>query len=296
MAERATTHDDERLLAGTDVGGRSTGTLARPIPAWRTYGILVQASWRSALTYRANLVLMFLGSAALQGTQLAFIGVLLGAFGAIGGWSVADVAFLYGLRLTAHGVCTTSFGQHRSSAGVVRDGEWDRFLLRPASPLAQLLTRYFNVGTIGDLVLGVAILAIAAGRVDVEWTPLSIGFLVLAAIGGGLVEAGLQIGISGLDFVIGHTTRAKDMIDRVLTDFGAYPMSIFGTVGTWMLTFLLPLAFMAYLPATVLLGRTDDLVVPVALAWLSPLAGPLLLLVGALFFRSMSRHYTSPGN
>ena len=271
-------------------------TLARPIPPWRTYLVLLGATWRSMRVHRVNLGLSFLASAAIQGTQLAFIGVLLGAFGAIAGWGVAEVAFLYGLRLTAHGVCTINFGQHRASANVIRDGTWDRFLLRPAGPLLQLLTRHFNPGTIGDIVLGLSILLVAASQVDVRWTPPLVLFLVAAAISGGLVEAGLQIGISGLDFRWGPTVRIKDTVDRVLTDFGAYPMAIFGTAGAWMLTFLIPLAFMAYLPATVILGHTDDLVVPLWMAQLSPLAGPLILTAGIGCFRLLSRSYTSPGH
>src|SRR5690625_2926303 len=133
--------------------------------------------------HRINLGLTFLASAAVQGTQLAFIGVLLGTFGTIAGWDVAEVAFLYGLRLTAHGVCTVNFGQHRASANVIRDGTWDRFLLRPAGPLLQLLTRHFSPGTIGDIVLGVAVLGSAATQVDVDWSPILLLYLAGAAIG-----------------------------------------------------------------------------------------------------------------
>jgi len=272
------------------------GTLARPIPPWRTYLVLVQGTWRSMRVHRANLMMMFLGSAAIQGTQLAFISVLLGAFGAIAGWGVGEVAFLYGLRLTAHGVCTINFGQHRGSAQAIRNGDWDRFLLRPAGPLMQLLTRHFNPGTIGDLVLGLAILVTAASLIDVQWSAGMLLLLALAALGGGLVEAGLQIALSALDFRWGPLVRIKDMVDRILTDFGAYPMTIFGAAGTWLLTFLIPLAFMAYLPTTVLLGRTEELVIPVWMAQLSPLAGPVLLLLAVAFFRYMSRFYASPGH
>lgn len=284
------------MAENTAARAGTTGTLARPIPPWRTYAVLLQGTWRSMRVHRANLVMLFLGSAAIQGTQLAFIGVLLGAFGAIAGWTVGEVAFLYGLRLTAHGVCTINFGQHRSSAMAIRNGDWDRYLLRPAGPLMQMLTRYFNPGTIGDLVLGLAILLIAATMIDVAWNPGLIMFLIAAAISGGLVEAGLQIGLSGLDFRWGPMTRVKDTVDRVLTDFGAYPMAIFGTIGGWLLTFMIPLAFMAYLPATVILGHTDDLVVPLWMAQASPLAGPLLLVAGIGFFRLMSRYYASPGH
>ncbi|MGO2775148.1 MAG: ABC transporter permease [Brachybacterium tyrofermentans] len=271
-------------------------SLARSVPTWRTYGILLGATWRSMRVHRMNLILTFLGSAALQGTQLAFIGVLLGAFGTIAGWDVAEVAFLYGLRLTAHGVCTINFGQHRASAQVVRNGDWDRYLLRPAPPLLQLLTRFFSPGTIGDLVLGVTILCVAATSIDIRWAPWTVLYVALAAISGGLVEAGLQIGISGLDFTMGPTTRVKDTIDRVLTDFGAYPMTIFGTAGAWLLTFLLPLAFMAYLPAALVLDHAEELVVPLWLAQLSPVVGPLVLIGGIAVFRYLSRYYASPGH
>ncbi|NNG34400.1 ABC-2 family transporter protein [Nakamurella aerolata] len=296
MAETETrsNRDTGTALDSSIADGR--GSLARPVPRWRTYLILMGAAWRDLRVHRVNLVLTALGSVAMQGTQLAFIGVLLGAFGAIAGWDVADVAFLYGLRLTAHGVCTINFGQHSASAWAVRNGEWDRYLLRPAGPLMQLLTRFVNPGTLGDLVLGSVILITAATRVDVHWTPWLVLYVVAAAIGGGLVEAGLQIGISGLDFRMGPTSRVKVTVDRVLTDFGAYPMTIFGTIGTWLLTVLLPLAFMAYLPAAVILGHTDDLLVPPIVAWLSPLAGPIILAGGIAFFTRMSRWYTSPGN
>jgi hypothetical protein len=35
--------------------------------------------------------------------------------------------------------------------------------------------------------------------------------------------------------------------------------------------------------------------VPTWLAWCSPLAGPVVLIIGAVFFRRMSRYYASPG-
>lgn len=273
-----------------------SGTLARPVSPWRTYVVLVQGTWRSMRVHRMNLVMMFLGSAAIQGTQLAFIGVLLGTFGAIAGWSVGEVAFLYGLRLTAHGVCTINFGQHRGSAHAIRNGDWDRYLLRPAGPLMQMLTRHFNPGTIGDLALGLIILLTASSLIDLRWTPGLALYLVLAALSGGLVEAGLQIALSGLDFRWGPITRVKDLIDRVLTDFGAYPMTIFGTAGAWLLTAAIPLAFMAYLPSTVILEHTEELVVPVWVAQLSPLAGPVFLALGIALFRYLSRYYASPGH
>ncbi|WP_200919279.1 ABC transporter permease [Curtobacterium sp. Leaf261] len=259
---------------------------------WR---ILLGAAFRSSIIHRGNLVLMVAGSAALQGTQLLFIGVLLDRFGVIAGWSTAQIAFLYGLRLTAHGVGTSLFGQHLATDSVIRLGEYDRFLLRPVSPLVQLLTRYFNLGTLGDLALGFGILGTAIGLAPIDWTPGLVVLTVAAVVGGGLVEAGLQIGLAGLSFRLGSTRDLKVTVDNTFTDFGAYPLPVFGPAGVFALTFALPLAFVAYLPATIVLGKTAELLVPVWFAAVAPLAGPLLLVVGWWFFMRQSRHYTSPG-
>ncbi|MFJ3382343.1 ABC transporter permease [Curtobacterium sp. NPDC090217] len=271
------------------------GTATEP-PGWfRQWRILLGAAFRQSLIYKGNLVLMMAGSAALQGTQLLFIGVLLDRFGVIAGWSTAQIAFLYGLRLTAHGVGTVFFGQHLATDQVIREGDYDRFLLRPVPPLVQLLTRWFNLGTLGDLALGLGILVTAITLAPIDWTPWLVVLTIAAAIGGGLLEAGLQIGLAGLSFRLGSTRDLKVSVDNTLTDFGAYPLPVFGPAGIYALTFALPLAFIAYLPATVVLGKTDELLVPVWLAEAAPLAGPLMLAAGWWFFMRQSRHYTSPG-
>lgn len=275
---------------------RGAVTSARPISPLRTWAILQVGAWRTAFAHRGNTIGLVLGSAALQGTQLLFLGVLLNQFGELAGWGTAEIALLYGMRLAAHGVCTVGFGQHASIDFVIREGTYDRFLLRPASPLLQLLTARFNIGTLGDLLLGVGVLITATSVLDSGWSAAQVGFLVVAVLGGGLVEAGVQIGISAMSFQLRTTSSAKIAVDNVLTDFGAYPMTIFGRGGALALTFALPLAFMAYLPATVLLGRVEDTVVPAWVAYGSPLAGPLLLTAGIALFVRLSRRYDSPGN
>ena len=59
--------------------------------------------------------------------------------------------------------------------------------------------------------------------------------------GAQLLEAGLQIGLAGLSFRLGSTRDLKVSVDNTLTDFGAYPLPVFGPVGVFALTFALPI-------------------------------------------------------
>lgn len=262
----------------------------------RIWWTFMRAAVRTTFAYRGNLVNIALGSVALQGSQLLFVGVLLNRFGSLGGWSFGEIALLFAMRLCAHACCTIPFGQHAALDFIVNEGDWDRFLLRPANPFIQLITNRFNAGSLGDLVLGIAVLIAAVGVAPVDWTPLAVIFLVLAIIAGGLVEAGVAIFLSGFAFRLRSTYSLKVTVDNTFADFGVYPLTIFGQVGSYLLTFLLPLAFIAYLAATALLGRTAELWLPSWFAYSSLLAGPLIFWGGYRFFVRQSRYYSSPGS
>ncbi len=76
-----------------------------------------------------------------QGTGFAFAWVVLTRFEAIGGWTLGEIAFLYGLRLIVHAVAGVLAGPFFGLEWQVRSGEFDRYLVRPVSPLLQFMTR-----------------------------------------------------------------------------------------------------------------------------------------------------------
>ncbi|MFG1813601.1 ABC-2 family transporter protein [Kribbella sp. NPDC049174] len=121
-------------------------------------------------------------------------------------------------------------------------------------------------------------------------------FLIAAVIGGGLVEAGLQTFLAALSFRMTSTTSLRILADDTVSRFSSYPLTMFDRWGFLSLTFVFPMAFIAYLPATVLLGRTDQLPIPAWLAYISPCGGLVVFTVGLTFFNRMTRKYNSPGS
>ncbi|MEO3873288.1 ABC-2 family transporter protein [Nonomuraea sp. B12E4] len=53
-------------------------------------------------------------------------------------------------------------------------------------------------------------------------------------------------------------------MNDVFSKFGSYPVKIFGGVVEWLLTFVPPVAFVAYVPVSVILGRLDSPWAPAA--------------------------------
>lgn len=274
-----------------------TDRLRGAFRAFRMYGVLFAANFRAEGQYRANLITAVIGAIAHQGAGFAFIWVVIAKFEVIGGWTLPELAFLYGMRLTAHGIFTFFGAQLLSDFDVfVREGLFDRYLVRPLSPFVQVLTRRLNMLVLGDLLGGLALLVTAATMVDVTWSALTIGYLVLALIGGAMVEGAMHIVISSFSFRVLSTQSLRYGVDNLLTTYGGYPLKIFPGVARFGFTFLLPLAFLAYFPATVLLGRAGELSVDPWLARLAPVVGLVLLVAAYHFWRYQSRYYTSSGH
>lgn len=262
----------------------------------RLYLALMGAGLRAELQYRMNFVLWVVMGLVYQLTGFVFIWVVLTRFQEIAGWTLGEVAFLYGLRLLGHGANLLLFGYLHRIEQLVRQGEFDRFLVRPASALLQVVATRFPIGALGDFGGGLVLFLVANAQVGVDWSPGSVAFLVLTVLGAALVEAGLKLAIASLCFRFLSTRPLVFVVDDIFSNFGNYPMRIFGNVVQFLLTFALPVAFVAYLPATVLLSRTDELQVHAAFAYLAPLAGAVVFAAAYLLWRSEIRHYQSSGH
>jgi len=257
---------------------------------------LTRAAVRGAAQYRLNFVILALMGIAYQGSGFAFIAVVLSRYPSIGGWTFPQIAVLYALRLLAHAVYLVPLYMLNELDSLVREGTFDRFLVRPLNPLLQVLTRRFSVNSLGDTVTAVGILCYASSIADLRWTPMTVLYAAAAVLGGALIEGGLAIAISSMAFRFVEVWPARYLADHILLNFGSYPLSVFGAVAQWVMTWIVPVAFVAWVPAAVILDSTDGLGVSGTVAWLAPLVGAIWFCLGYQVWRFQLRSYESTGN
>lgn len=264
--------------------------------AVRIYRALASAAVRSEAQYRGNLAMWVVGGVAYQGVGFAFIWVVIERLGAIRGWTLGEVAFLYGMRLTSHALFTMPLAEMFGIDYVVRQGQFDRYLVRPINPFIQVVTGRLRLQTLGDAAGGFGMLAVASSLAPVHWSVLSVLYLLAALIGGAAVEAGLNTVVSAFAFRTLSVRSMRLLVDGVFTTFGGYPLTVLSGVTRFLLTFVLPLAFVAYFPATVLLRRTGELSVPPVLAEVAPGVGFALFGAALWFWHGQIKHYVSSGH
>jgi ABC-2 type transport system permease protein len=268
--------------------GRLTVALARITLA------LLAANVRAQLQYRADFLVWVAVGMAFQLTGFFFLWALLTRFDSVGGWTLEEIAFLYGLRLLAHALTVFSLGGLQIIEWLVREGWFDQYLVRPLPPMLSVLT-WWRPSSLGDLAGGVALLAVATRVAPIDLSPLAAAYLVLAILGAVLIEGGIRLGIAALSFRFVRVFGVLWFVDSLFNNFGNLPLRIFGGVVEFVLTFIIPVAFVAYLPASVLLGRTAELSVRPEVAYLAPAAGLIVLALGYLVWRHELPRYQSTG-
>ncbi len=257
---------------------------------------LVRAGLREEMQFRANFLIEIAFGLIYRTLGFAFIWVVLGTFQAIGGWTLQEVTLLYGIQLMGHALWALSFSRIVNVPGMVQIGEFDTMLIRPMPIALQFMFGGFRIAVLGDVLGAIILLTVGLRIAEIDWTLPRAVFLVVAVIGSGLVRGAVDLAGCALSFRTLMSGWAGYATDVVFGQFGSYPLDIFPVRLRNFLTFVLPVAFVAWVPACVLLDRTEVLPFPTWVAWCTPLLGVVLMALAWRFFTRESRRYQSSGS
>ena len=262
----------------------------------RVLGLVMQAGIKSRMEYRLDFILRVTMGVVWNLTSLVFIWAVLARFRSMAGWSQGEIFFVYTLRLLAHSFYCLLFHNVQGLSWYVRRGDFDRVLLRPLNPLAQLITWEYDPAGIGDVGLGLICFVIVNRLLDFHWSPPAIAFLFLVMAGGCLVELSLFLLVNTLAFWITEARRLSWIVLTFSDNFALYPLNIYNAALQFLMTFLVPVGFMSYYPATFFLNRAEDTLFAPVFAYLTPLVGLVLVIIAYSFWRVGINRYQSTGS
>lgn len=260
--------------------------------AWVLAVRIARLCLRAELEYRADFIISVVFGVAWQTSVIVFVTVLLGSFPGMGGWPSHAVLLIAAMRMLSHGVHALLFDRNYHLATLVQDGRLEAFLLRPMPVFRQVQLAVFPTNALGDLLVGVSMFSWAMTVIDLRWTVARAAYLAAGLAGGVLVEAAVGTVIGSFLLRFPSASAWNNWVEELMGTFGNYPLSFLPRLVTGMFTFILPLAFIAYLPAAVLTGRTGGLGVPAAVAIAAPLIGLAAYVGSRLLWKARLRRYT----
>ncbi|MBI3394640.1 MAG: ABC-2 family transporter protein, partial [Spirochaetia bacterium] len=238
------------------------------------------------MEYRASFVMFVLTMLGFYGAQVAVIGLMLNRFKDIGGWNPGQIAFLYGLLVLSQGIVAASFAGLIEFSDFVRQGTFDRLLLRPLSPLVQALAMRFEPGGIANIALGIAAFVVAQTMVDIQWNFIRIVFFLLTIVGASCILAAIRIIIAALAFITVSTEGLQHLFVFSSREFLLYPLDIFSKPVRVLLTFFFPLAFINFYPAHYFLNKDSVFLFHPMFVFMTLPVGLLMMFLAGLLWKA----------
>ena len=260
------------------------------------YFRLIQISLLSRMQYRANFLVGILGLLFWNVINLGLIGVLVNRFTNLKDWTLWEVVFLYALWILGYSLYGVFFSHTSELENYLIEGSFDQFLLRPASPLIQLLGREFQHNEIASVLIGLTGISLAYTQLDLHWDGWKWGFFLAAVVSGAIIVLAINLLVACTGFWTGRSRGTSFVVSQFYNLVQQYPIDIFGKGFRLIVTGLLPVAFMNYYPSLFLLDKVDYASPGWVLAYMSPLVA--LLLVGIVWFvwRLGLNRYSSSGS
>ncbi|MFE9306190.1 ABC transporter permease [Streptomyces sp. NPDC088353] len=258
---------------------------------------LIAAMWiRSTMAYRASFVMTTAGSFVATGLDFVAILLMFSRVDALGGYALPEIAFLYGLSATAFGLADLAIGSMDRLGRRVRDGTLDTLLVRPAPVLAQVAADRFALRRLGRLTQGALVLGWAMSRLDVDWTPLKLLLMPVMVVSGCAIFCAVFVAGAAFQFVAQDASEVQNAFTYGGTTLLQYPPTVFAKELVRGVTFVLPLAFVNWLPALYVLGRPYPLDLPRWTAFAPPLVAMACCALAGAAWRVGLRSYRSTGN
>ncbi|MFE9019141.1 ABC transporter permease [Streptomyces sp. NPDC007808] len=262
----------------------------------RAYGLVAGMWVRSSMTYRTSFVVTVLGNLLVTGLDFVTILLMFSQVDSLGGWSMPEVALLYGLSVTAFGIADLALGSMDVLGGRIRDGSFDTLLVRPAPVLAQIGADHFALRRLGRIVQGAVVLGWSLVAVDVDWSPAKVLLVPLVVVSGALIFASFFVAGAAFQILAQDAAEVQNAFTYGGTTLLQYPPTVFGKDLVRGVTFMLPLAFVNWVPAAYLLGRPYPVGLPGWTAFASPLVALGCCVPAGLAWRSGLRSYRSTGS
>ncbi|HEX6351828.1 ABC transporter permease [Actinophytocola sp.] len=260
------------------------------------YVRLLVAQVRSQTQYRLSFGLDLFFSTVLTSLDLVALWVLFAVNDSLGGFGGAEVLLMAGIAAASFPLADLAVGNVEKLRVYVRSGLFDALLLRPLSTLGQLVAMDFAPRRIGRVLQGTAIYVVALTVAPVQWSVPVVVLVVLAPLAGAVFFGAIFVAGATVAFWWIDSGEISNAFTYGGKDVAAYPMTVFGGLFRRLFAYGLGFAFVSYLPALAMLGRSDPLGTPDWLRWCSPLVSLFVAALAALFWRTGVRHYRSTGS
>lgn len=255
---------------------------------WRVWLAVIRTSLVREMEFRTNFFLGVIRQFAWLGAFVLMIQTIFAHTNSLAGWSKPQMLILLSLSRLIEGLMETLFiNNFADLPQTIQKGTFDFLLTKPLPAQWQAAFKRITIYNFGNVLAGTILLVYAL----VNYHPFLTFTTVVATIFLGLIGMSLYYSVLIITASLGfwlERFQAFWAINHLISEPLTIPFDIFPRTMRIPLTYILPIAFVVFVPAQALTGRLHVWQIPVAI-----LIAAIFLLLANAVWRAGLRRYSS---
>ncbi len=255
---------------------------------FKLLGIFYKSAILRDLEYRANVVTYTLLSLIGGAVTIASMTIFFVHTDHIGDWTFHEVLIVLGLFQLFIGLVDTFISPNvQDFTEHIRTGTMDFILTKPINSQFHASLRKINIFRGVDVLIGLGLVLYALPYLPSQPSPDRVlMFIVLILCAATMLYSLIMLLITSAFWFV----QLENITELIFTFYeaGRFPVNIFPFWVRVLLTFIVPIAFITTVPASVLLGRLNAEFVLYSIG-----IAAILFVASSLFWRFAVRHYSS---
>ncbi len=258
----------------------------------RLYRVLVSQFLKTILQSKVDFFIGLIGFFFTQIMGIAFLYLVFEQIPDLQGWTLDQLIFIYGFAQIPRGIdhlFTDNIWM--VSWWMVIDGDFDRYMLRPMNVFFQVICEKLQPDALGELLVGFALLILSISKGVVAFHAADVLLFLVSMIAGAVIYTSVKLFFASIAFWVKQSGPFLQ-VAYDMANFAKYPTEIYSRAVRFLITWVIPFAFVAYLPAGYFLGQRSAF----ATIGAECVIAVVFWIIAYSFFQYGTRKYESAGN
>ena len=260
----------------------------------RLYKALISQFFKVVMQSKVDFLMGLFGFFFTQISGILFLYLVFEQIPDLQGWTLEQLVFIYGFAQIPRGI------DHLFTDNIwlvawrlVINGDFDRYMLRPMNVFFQVIAEKLQPDALGELLVGTILVVFSAVKGVVVLDAVHIALFMVSVLAGALIYTSIKLLFASLAFWIKRSGPFLQLAYE-MAEFAKYPTEIYAKALRFVITWVIPFAFVAYLPAGYFLGTgSGNHIGTIAIE--CAIAAVFWLIAYAVFHKGISI-YESAGN
>ena len=258
----------------------------------RLYKKLVAQFVKATMQSKVDFLMGLMGFFFTQFAGIAFLYLVFRQIPTLENWTFNQLIFIYGFAQIPRGI------DHLFTDNIwlvawrlVVTGDFDRYMLRPMNLFFQVISERLQLDALGELLVGFLLVGTSLSQGIVIVDALHVVLFIISIFAGALIYTSIKLFFATIAFWIKKSGSLLQVAYET-ANFAKYPTEIYGKLVRFIITWIIPFAFVAYIPASYFLLDIS----PLTTIGVECLIAVVFWIIAYAFFQYGTRKYESAGN